>query len=109
MLFAVGALLIWIAAFSVVYVFAALACARAFADTSIAGLPIVPMFAALTCALAGAATVVMLRRGVSAFQDAAGGTKRFVAFVAFATSTVAIIALVLLVLPALLVSACGAG
>jgi hypothetical protein len=109
-LFALGAFLIWLAAFAVAYVFAALACARAFADRSIAGLPIVPVFVTLTCALAAGATVLLLRGGVRWLRrSAAGEAERFVGFVAFATSTVAIIALVLLALPALLVGACEAG
>jgi hypothetical protein len=106
-LFITGSLLVWMANFVVVYVIAALACARGFADMRLAGLPIVPV-ATTACSVAAAVvTFVLLRRGARELRDRAGSDhSRFLGFVALTTSVLALIALVLVALPALLTGAC---
>ncbi len=103
-----GGLLAWMAAFMLVYVFAAVACARGFADIRIMGLPIVPLFSLLTAALAGAATVWVFRRGYRLKSDAEMDEHtRFIGFVTFATAGLALVALVLLAMPAVFVDTCA--
>jgi hypothetical protein len=102
-----GGLLVWIGDFTFVYVFAALACARGFADVSWLGVPIVTMMTLLASLLAGVATVLVVRRGYRLQREAASDEQsRFIGFVTLASGGIALIALVLLVLPALVVSAC---
>ena len=107
-LFIVGALLIWLADFVVVYVFAALACARGFASVTVLGMPIVA-FVSTLCTVAAAVVTVMLLRGGLAAMRASASTEheRFIGFVVFTTSILAILALVLLSLPPLVISACA--
>ena len=102
-----GGLLVWIADFVFVYVFAAVACARGFADVSWFGVPIVTMMTLLASAIAGAATVLVVRCGYRLQRDAATDEQsRFIGFVALASGGIALLALMLLVLPALVISAC---
>lgn len=102
-----GGLLAWMADFVFVYVFAALACARGFADVSWFGVPIVTLMTLLASALAGAATLLLVRRGFRLQRDeAVDDHARFIGFVTLASGGIALIALVLLVLPVLVVSAC---
>ncbi|HWK50400.1 MAG TPA: hypothetical protein VNR40_10965, partial [Steroidobacter sp.] len=58
-----GGLLVWMADFVIVYVFAAVACARGFADVSWLGVPIVVSMTLLISLIAGAVTVLIARRG----------------------------------------------
>jgi hypothetical protein len=103
----VGALLAWMGAFTFVYVFAAVACAKQFADIQIAGMPIVPVVTTVTCVATAALTVVLLRKGITLLRSqAADEHERFIGFVAFATSGLAIFALILLALPPLVMNAC---
>jgi hypothetical protein len=102
-----GALLAWMGAFTGVYVFAAVACAKQFADLQIIGVPIVPVFTTATCALTAILSVFLLRRGMKLLRaQAADEHERFIGFVALATSGIAIFALVLLALPPLVTNAC---
>ena len=102
-----GALLVWMADFVVVYVFAAVACARGFADASWFGVPIVTWVTLLASLAAGAATALVVRRGYLLQKDVATDEpSRFIGFVALASGGIALIALMLLVLPVLAVSAC---
>jgi len=102
-----GGLLSWLAVFMFVYIFAALACARGFADARLAGLPIVPLIGSAAIGLTALVTVVLMRRAHrSAAQDSHA---RFIAFVAVAASAIALVALVWLMLPALMVRACNGG
>lgn len=102
-----GGLLVWMADFVLVYVFAALACARGFADVSWFGIPIVVSMTVLMSLIAGAVTVLLIRRGYR-LQNEVGTdeSSRFIGFVALAGGGIALIALVMLVIPALVVSAC---
>lgn len=102
----VGGLLVWMANFVFVYVFAALACARGFADVNLLGLPVVPLASVLATLLAGAVTVAIVRRGRVLYRESDEHT-RFIGFVTWAGGALALVALVLLVMPALVVSACS--
>jgi hypothetical protein len=103
-----GGLLVWITDFGFVYVFAAVACARGFADADVAGLPLVPTVTTLASLAAGAVTVWLLRRGYRAHQAVAiDEHNRFIAFVTLATCGLALIALLMLILPPLLIRACA--
>lgn len=107
-LFIVGSLLLWMANFVVVYVFAAVACARGFADLRALSVPIVPFVTILTSLATAVITVVLLRRGLALLRTAAASDHaRFIGFIAFMTSVLAIVALALLALPPLAVSACA--
>ena len=102
-----GGLLVWMADFAFVYVFAALACARGFADVSLLGLPVVPLATVLASLLAGAVTVAIVRQGLVLHrQNETDEHTRFIGFVTWAGGALALVALVLLVMPALVVSAC---
>jgi hypothetical protein len=102
-----GGLVVWIADFVVVYVFAALACARGFADASLLGLPIVTAATLILTLIAGVITVWIGHRGYRWHSNAKlDEHTRFIGFVTFAAGMLALVALVLLVMPALLTSAC---
>ncbi|MBM0106134.1 hypothetical protein JM946_15475 [Steroidobacter sp. S1-65] len=100
-----GGLLVWMANFTFVYVFAALACARGFADVDLLGLPVVPLASLVATSLAGAVTAMIVRRGLVLHRESDEHT-RFIGFVTWAGGALALVALVLLVIPALVVSAC---
>lgn len=103
-----GGLLVWIADFAFVYVFAAVACARGFADVDVLGLPIVPVVTTLASLCAGLATAWLLRRGYRIRSGPAiDESQSFIGFVALATCVIALIALAMLILPPLLTSACA--
>lgn len=103
-----GGLLVWMADFAFVYVFAALACARGFADGDIFGLPLVPAVTTLASLSAGVATVWLLRRGYRAHLETVTDEHgRFIGFVTLATSVIALVALLMLILPPLLIRACA--
>jgi hypothetical protein len=102
-----GGLLVWIANFVFVYVFAAVACARGFADASVVGLPIVTLATLLSSLIAGAITVLIVRRGYRLHTAVEMDEHtRFIGFVTFAGGALALVALVLLVMPVMMMSAC---
>lgn len=107
-LFIVGSLLVWLANFVVVYVIAALACARGFAAAQLLGMPLVPAVTTLSSLAAAVVTFVLLRTGASALRErGASEHSRFIGFVAFMTSVLGLIALVLIALPPLVIVACS--
>lgn len=102
-----GGLLVWMADFVFVYVFAAVACAKGFADANLLGLPIVTVVTLLASLLAGVITVLILRRGYRLHNaPETDEHTRFIGFVTFASGGLALVALVLLVMPVLVMSAC---
>lgn len=106
----VGGLLVWMADFVFVYVFAALACARRFANVTLLGWPVVPLATVLASLLAAAVTVAIVRRGyVLHRRDESDEHTRFIGFVTWAGGALALVALVLLVMPALVTNACPQG
>jgi hypothetical protein len=104
-----GGLLVWMADFLFVYVFAAVACARGFADASALGLPVVTLATLISSIVAGAITVWIIRRGYR-LHHAEGMDEhtRFIGFVTFASGALALVALILLVMPVMVMSACPA-
>ena len=101
-----GGLLVWMADFVFVYVFAAVACARGFADASLFGLPVVPLATVLSSMIAGTVTVAIIRRGYAMHSAESDEHTRFIGFVTWAGGGLALVALVLLLMPAVVVSAC---
>lgn len=102
-----GGLLVWMADFVFVYVFAAVACARGFADASLLGLPVVAFATLLSSLIAGAITVLIVRRGYRLHRAVEMDEHtRFIGFVTFAGGALALVALVLLVMPVMVMSAC---
>lgn len=102
-----GGLLVWMADFVFVYVFAAVACARGFADATLLGLPVVTLVTLLASLVAGTITVWIVRRGYRLHSAVEMDEHtRFIGFVAVASGTLALVALVLLVMPAMVMTAC---
>ena len=102
-----GGLLVWMANFVVVYVFAAVACARGFADASLLGWPIVTLVTLLASLIAGAITVLIARRGYRMHSAVEMDEHtRFIGFVTLAGGGLALVALVLLVMPVMVTRAC---
>jgi hypothetical protein len=108
-LFLWSGLLIYALSFLVVYIFAALACARGFADAQVLGIPVVPLVANGWGVLAAAAMiVVILRVRQRDRQDDADEHTRLIRFLAAAASGIAMLALIWLMLPTLILgAACG--
>lgn len=102
-----GGLLVWIAVFAALYIFAAVACARHFADADVFGLRLIPTLSVALCALGATINIYLFRRG---WRDRLCASRdehsRFLAFVTLATSALGLVALVMLALPPLLVQAC---
>ena len=95
-----GSLLIWLTTFVLGYGFAAVACARRFADAQVAGVSLVPLVLGTLHLLAAVATVYLL---LLVRQRWRGEQQAFLRFVMLACGGVALLALWLLVLPTLLV------
>lgn len=100
--FVCGGLLIWAADFLFTYIFQAVACARGFAQASIAGLSVVPLASGTASVLALAATGALF---MSARRRMKRGTvvavSSFLDWLALTLAGLAIVAIVWLGLPAL--------
>ncbi|HEY8537561.1 MAG TPA: hypothetical protein VIL28_01770 [Steroidobacteraceae bacterium] len=106
-LFVTGSLLIWLLTFALVYVFAALACARGFAGMRLGGMPLVPAVTTVCVLLAAIGTLWLVRRGLRYGRtQEAEEHSRFVGFVASASGVLALLALVWVGLPPLLIGGC---
>jgi hypothetical protein len=107
--YAAGGLLIWAADFLFIYVFAAIACARGYADTTVLGIGIVPLAGAIATLLAaGASAAIFLagrREARPAVADSANGG--FLPGLAAIAALLALIGIVFTGLPALLLRTCG--
>jgi hypothetical protein len=99
-----GGLLLWIANFTFVYAFAAVACARGFATQRVLGIGIVLFVTMLMSIIAAVATVWLLVRALRSTTTEEHA--QFLRFVACATCILALIALAWLALPVLTVAAC---
>ena len=103
-----GGLLVWMATFTFLYVFAALACARGFAHVQVAGLPLIPSVSIVTSLIAAAINAQLVRYGWRSHKQATlDEHSRFIGFVTLATSALGLVALVMLVLPPLVVQPCA--
>lgn len=103
-------LLIWAADFLLVYVIAAIACAKGFAGVTVLGLPFVAFVGTVLTLAACLATAVVLRIGVKHLQTNGrlGESVRFIYFLAAAIGALALIAILFNVIPAwVLATHCG--
>lgn len=106
-LFIWSSLLIWMADFLFVYVFAALACARRFVDADLFGIGIVPLVtttATLLAALTTAAVMWIAARRVCQ-ETTADPNTQFIRSVTLGASALVLLALLWLALPPLIVEA----
>ncbi len=91
--------------FLFVYVFAALACARRFADVSVFGVGIVPFATILATAVAGLATAAVTWSAARRLQQASTDRhSRFIFFVTAGAGGLALIALLWVAIPALVLN-----
>jgi hypothetical protein len=106
--FVSAGLLIWAVDFLFIYVFAALACARGYADVTFLGVGIVPFTSTAATVIAAGATITVMRAGASKSSDRAvpenGDTPTFLARLALIVAMIALIAVAFTGLPGLLVS-----
>jgi hypothetical protein len=107
-LFVCGGLLIWAADFLVIYVIAAIACARGYATTSIIGIPFVGFIGSVVTLIAVIATAVIVHAAARKWRSHEQGASGFIYFLAATIGAIAIVAMVFNVLPAwLLATECG--
>lgn len=99
-------LLIWAADFLFIYVLAALACARGFAATEIAGVRLVPFAAMLATllALAGTAAVMWSARQRTRRASDRDRPAEFVSFLVLALGALALLAIAWNALPVVMLS-----
>jgi hypothetical protein len=110
MFLSTSGLLIWIADFGFIYVFAAVACARRFTDVQFAGVSIVPLVTTAVTMLSAAVTAVLVRFAIKRRSNSGLDEHgRFLYFVVLATSGIAIVAMLWLLLPSLAMHACSEG
>ena len=103
-LFIGSSLLIWMADFLFVYVFAALACARGFANSELFGISIVPLVTTASTLLAALATAAVIWMAASRLRrkSTADRHARFIHRVALGAGVLALLALAWLALPPLI-------
>lgn len=102
--FIMGALLVWLLCFAVIYVLAALACSRGFAGLRMAGIGFVPAMSALLV-IAGAVITALLARVAHRRwrRQERGSHARFIHFVLMSSALFVLLALGWIALPGLLV------
>jgi hypothetical protein len=106
-LFIWSSLLIWMADFLFVYVFAALACARRFAHVELFDIGIVPLATTTSTVLAALATggVMWIAAGRLRREEAADPNTQFIRSVTLGASALVLVALAWLSLPPLIAAA----
>lgn len=99
-------LLIWMGNFVFLYVFAALACARRFAEVRVLGVAVVPFTTLVSCLLAIAATGTMMWIAYRRIpgRPPAGEQSTFIRFIVMAASLLALIGTLYVLLPPLLLA-----
>lgn len=107
-LFTTAGLLIWAADFLFIYIFAAIACARGFANATLLGIGIVPLASAFSTVIAAAATCAVILVGAQRDRADHGepSTGAFVGQLAMIAALIALIAIVFTGLPGLLLRTC---
>jgi hypothetical protein len=98
--------LAWAVQFSLLYGFAATACARGFADRTLLGIGVVAVATLLVSAAALAATGLALWRSLAARGPDAPETDRYLADSGVAMSAISLVAILWHALPAALVQPC---
>lgn len=103
-----GGLLIWAADFLLIYVIAAVACAKGYATNVVAGVPFVAFVSTAVTAVAVVATVWLVRTAVRQLRAQGEQASRFIYFLAASLGGMALLAIFFNVLPAwLLATECG--
>jgi uncharacterized membrane protein YhaH (DUF805 family) len=106
-LFTAAGLLIWAADFLFIHIFAAVACARGFADLTVLGAGIVPLASFVASVLALVATGAIIAMGVRRAREGDPSNGAFVGSLAAIAALLALIAIVFTGLPGLLLKTCG--
>ena len=102
--FICGGLLIWAADFLLVYVIAAVACAKGFAMNTIAGMPFVAFVATIITLVAIVATVLLLRIAIRKLRAQTQEANRFIYTLTASIAGMATLAMFFNVLPAWLLA-----
>ena len=105
-LFTAAGLLIWAADFLFIYIFAAVACARGFADVTVLGAGIVPLASFVATVSALAMTGLIIAAGARRAGKAGSGNGAFLGALAAIAALVALIAIVFTGLPGLMLRTC---
>lgn len=103
-LFMCGGLLIWAADFLLVYVIAAIACAKGYAVDTIAGVPFVAFVATVITLIGIAATVLLLRIAIRKLRAQTQEANRFIYTLTASVAGMATLAMFFNVLPAWLLA-----
>ena len=106
-LFTAAGLLIWAADFLFIYVFAAVACARGYANATVLGAGIVPLASFVATVFALAATGAIIAAGARRAGRTGSGNGAFLGSLAAIAALVALIAIVFTALPGLMLRTCG--
>jgi hypothetical protein len=91
--------------FTIVYVFAALACARGFGHVQVFGVQIVPFVGGFVT-LAALLTAILLPPSVGFSSPARNGSSGFIGWLTFGCAGVAVVTIVLVALPLVFVPSC---
>lgn len=102
--FICGGLLIWAADFLLVYVIAAVACAKGFAMNSIAGMPFVAFVSTVITVVATFSTVLLLRFAIRKLRAQTQEANRFIYTLTASIAGMATLAMFFNVLPAWLLA-----
>ncbi len=103
-LFMCGGLLIWAADFLIVYVIAAIACAKGWVMGTIAGMPFVAFIATVITVIAIAATVLLLRIAIRKLRAQTQEANRFIYTLTASIAGMGTLAMFFNVLPAWLLA-----
>lgn len=103
-LFICGGLLIWAADFVLVYVVAAIACAKGHATDTIAGIPFVAFVATVITIVAIAATLLLLRTAIRRLRAQTQEANRFIYTLTMSIAGMATLAMFFNVVPAWLLA-----
>lgn len=106
-LFTAAGLLIWAADFLFIYIFAAIACARGYADLTVFGAGIVPLASFVATVIALVATGLVIRAGARRAGAGGASSGAFLGGVAAIAALLALIAILFTGLPVLLLRTCG--
>ena len=106
-LFTAAGLLIWAADFLFIYIFAAIACARGYADLTVFGAGIVPLVSFVATVAALVATGLVIRAGARRAGTGGPSSGAFLGGVAAIAALLALIAILFTGLPVLLLRTCG--
>jgi hypothetical protein len=104
-------LIIWAARFLAAYIFTALACARGFADATLAGIGIVPAVVSLFTAAVAIACAAVMARALAHLRTAppepANENARFVHYVAGSIAALGLLAAIWETIPVFVIPICA--